>query len=166
MKVNWREVVSRHHEWAHRDDDCVLLMPDPSDEKRLVDKLGSLGFPRVEEFESFYRSVDGYGSKWNVDDEDSWLFVPVDQLPTAVKHGRDWFLKTHPDIAERFFAFINWGNGDYSGYLLDETGGCDGRIYTFEHEMFEFDEKQDWRDFLDSYYDSILDFLSMSLDES
>lgn len=75
------------------------------------------------------------------------------------KSTEQWFLKTHPELAGRFYPFIDWSNGDSMGHYFSETGELMSGLYCFEHENYEHDEEQDSEDFIVRWNSSIFGLL-------
>lgn len=88
-----------------------------------------------------------------------WLFTPISKVLDLVDATRQWFQETHPGPAQRFFPFIDWSNGDATGYLLSPSGALLSALFDFEHEEYTFDASQDESEFLTSAYGSIEELL-------
>lgn len=118
----------------------------------------TFGFPVPSELRGFYEQIGGCGVKAG-DRKVSWQVVPVTEVATNIAKARDWFADTHPKLAARFFPFIDWDCGDYTGYLQSPLGLKKG-LYTFEHESYEFDADQSAQSFIMKSYKSLEDFFS------
>ncbi|MEZ5326426.1 MAG: hypothetical protein R3F19_15355 [Verrucomicrobiales bacterium] len=94
------------------------------------------------------------------DGEVMWHFTPIEQIPMITEDSRGWFRETHPNIANRYVAFQDYGNGDTSGYLFDKHLKSVIGIYIFEHESYEFDEDQNWEEFVRETDSAIEGYLS------
>ena len=116
-----------------------------------LEEKGVIEWPT--EFRSLYNEFNGFAH--GSSEEPEWLLVPLNQTPSLTAHIRSWFQETHPDQAARFVAFIDWGNGDATGYMMMNGGGWVDGLYTFNHEFYEFEAKQDWQEFLIKEYSSI-----------
>ncbi|WAC19570.1 SMI1/KNR4 family protein [Luteolibacter sp. SL250] len=156
---NWRKIVESHHAWAHPDDDWRLITGPPAGAADLALLEELFGAALKDEIRGFYEQMDGFGI---TSDEGRviWFVVPIAGLADTFEACRSWFRDTHPGLAERFFPFIDWECGDYSGILLHEFGIPLEGIYEFEHEEYGFDEDQDGSDFLRSVYDSLREMLT------
>ena len=157
---NWNQIVARHHSAAHRDDGYELVTR-PGATGALIQETGAaLGVAFPDEFIALYRVFDGIGIR-NDDhgEEVLWFFQPLAQLQEFVATTRGWFRETHPELAARFFPFLDWANGDGMGYLTDESGSVLPGLFTFEHECYEFDEEQEPDEFLVSIPVTIEQFL-------
>ena len=157
---DWKKIVTRHHSVAHADDDYRLETGNGASPESITKIGNELGLVFPEEFASLYQTFNGIGVSSEHDDDIWWLFCPLEQLPEFGMSIRDSFSEYHPNIAERFFPFIDWANGVGTGYLLDEGGRVFAGMYTFEHEALDYDEDQDPEEFLTSLPVSIEEFLS------
>ena len=83
-------------------------------------------------------------------------------LPAYVKFARESFAETHQKYARRYLPFIDWENGDSSGYLLDATGAYRPEIFIFLHEHYEYIEEQDINEFLQPFAESLANFFTQS----
>ncbi|MEZ5324857.1 MAG: SMI1/KNR4 family protein [Verrucomicrobiales bacterium] len=155
---DWRPLITEFYKLDHADDPDSLELGQPAttDELDSLDK--ELGFNMPPEFRSFYGEFNGFGTKR--DGETDWFFVPISAIPSLTAGIRYWFQETHPEIAKRYVAVVDWGNGDSSGYLFSETGEPLEGFFIFEHESYEFEADQDWRDFIVPVDSSIHDFLT------
>ncbi|MFC4994809.1 SMI1/KNR4 family protein [Rubritalea tangerina] len=154
----WSELITEFHEEGHSGDlDSKVLGVAASDAD--LSKFGDdLGRDLGTEFKSFYSAHNGYGIQ--SDDGIDWFIVPLDQIKKITNDAVDWFQETHTDLAERFVAIADWDCGDYSGFLFSEDGSLMDGFYTFEHESYEFDEDQNWSEFLIPIDSSLRDFLT------
>ena len=59
-----------------------------------------------------------------------------------------------------FVPFVDWGNGDASGYVFSESGIPLPGIFIFEHDNYDFEEDQDWKEFLIPVDSTICAFLT------
>lgn len=109
-----------------------------------------------------YQECNGFGVKEG--DEVEWLLMPIEKLQDFVANCRSTWEETHPLMASKFVPVFDWGNGDVSGYLPLEIAPAN-TIYTWDHELYEYDAAQDWREFLVETESSIEDLLSVVSDE-
>ena len=156
--MSWRDLIERHHEWAHATDEYDLVTLPGISFDDIAEVEATLGFTFPREFVSLYRVVGGVGVKAG-EDKRYWLFTPLKEIPGFVSRIRDWIGETHPDCASRFFPFIDWSDGDGSGYLVSSSGKVLPGLYHFEHDSFEFDPDQNEKSFLIPLYKSIDAFL-------
>ncbi len=154
----WRQVITEFHKLDHPDDPDSLELGQPVSSKEFDSLDKQIGFKMPPEFRSFYREFNGFGTKQ--DGETDWFFVPISIIPSLTANIRDWIQETHPEIAKRYVAVVDWGNGDLSGYLFSESGEPLDGFFIFEHESYEFEDAQDWREFIIPLDSSIRDFLS------
>ena len=158
---NWTNLINAQHRWAHKNDGFQLVLNDAAAEAAITALTEKLGFRLPPEFSDIYRSHDGFGVQHTSDPETiHWSLVPISQIPELMQSARDWFQETHPDAAQRFFPFIDWSCGDYTGYLLTADGTIRSGLFTFEHDSYEFEAEQAPDDFLHHAYDDIAEFLS------
>lgn len=156
--TEWHRNIVAFHNLDNVDDPDSLFLGSPAKATSIADYEKSVGYPMPEEFKELYSEFDGFGT--SRDGEVDWFFLPVSKLPEHALIVRDWFQKTHPEIAKRFVPFVDWGNGDASGYVFAESGVPEPGIFIFEHESYEYEEDQDWREFLIPVDASIRDFLT------
>ena len=157
--TNWREVVQAHYAWAHKDDEYELVMQPGASDATILTMAEQTGIPLTDEFREFYSQINGFGV--TADGEKiSWLIVPIERIAATIANARDWFEETHPDLASRYFPFIDWDSGDYTGYLVSERGSLLPDLYDFDHEDYEFDEDQSSAEILTKGDASVLEFLN------
>ena len=152
----WLPLITEFYKLYHTDPYSLELGP-PATAKDLDSLDKEVGFRMTAEFRSFYGEFNGFGTKR--DGEVDWCFVPISEIPSLTAGVRDWFEETHPDIAKRYVAVVDWGNGDSSGYLFSEFGEPLEGFFIFEHESYEFEVDQDWREFIIPVDSSIREFL-------
>ena len=156
LMSKWRNVIEQYYKnleiYAREGDPPFdpsrIVTGEPASGEAIKNLESELGVVLPEEFHSLYSEFDGFG---NLDDDDGeilWGYLPLAQIPTSTEDSRRWFRETHPDIASRYVAFQDFGNGDTSGYVFDESLKNVLGLFTFEHESYEFEESQDWQDFL------------------
>lgn len=155
---DWKKTVEAHHQWAHPNDGFELVMLPPASDIEVRSLQSTFGFPVPSELRGFYEQIGGCGVKAG-DHEVSWMVVPVTEVATNIAKARDWFANTHPKLAARFYPFIDWDCGDYTGYLQSPLGLKRG-LYTFEHESYEFEAAQPAQSFLTKSYSSLEDLFS------
>lgn len=154
----WQLLITEFYKLGHADDLDSLELGRPATTDDLDSLDRELGFKLPSEFRSFYGEFNGFGTKR--DGETDWFFVPISAIPSLTTSAREWFQETHPAIAKRYIAVVDWGSGDSSGYLFSETGEPLEGIFIFEHESYEFEADQDWREFLIPVDSSIRNFLT------
>ncbi len=155
---NWKKLVESHHETSSEDYQLVTRQgATAADIETTARKLG-IDFPR--EFRSLYSVFNGVGlCSPDRPEEIEWTFQPLENLPGFAEVARAWFAKTHPEVAKRFFPFIDWGDGDSMGYLTNNKGKVMKGIRWFQHESYEWDEDQDPDEFLELTNHSIQSYL-------
>jgi len=154
----WHKNIVAFHKLDNADDPESLVLGPPASAASIAEFEKAIGYKLPDEFKQLYTEYDGFGT--SRDGETDWLFLPVKKLSEHATEVRDWIQKTHPEIAKRFAPFVDWGNGEASGYVFSETGIPLPGIFIFEHESYEFEEEQDWKEFLIPVDSSIRDFLT------
>lgn len=156
---SWYTLVSKFH--AQDNSDCPesLVLGDSNSLSDIAKIETRIGYTLPKEFKSFYTEYDGFGT--NSEEGTDWFITPIESIQSTTDEARDWFAETHPDLAKRFVAFIDWGCGDYCGYLFTDDGDALDGIYTFEHESYEFEDDQDWAEFIQPLDSSLKDFLTV-----
>ena len=153
---NWQDIIQRSHEWAHKNDGYSLVTRPGAELADITALESSFGFQLPTEFHELYLTYDGVGVSAD-SGQIYWMFRSLAQIPKFMEETRDWFQETHPEVARRFFPFIDWSSGDSTGYLLSQSGELLPGLYDFEHEDYEFDASQDESAFLSSFYTTIED---------
>jgi hypothetical protein len=154
----WIEKVKAQHVAEKISSELILGPGQSIMEIQTIESALGLRLPN--ELREFYQEVNGYGAPLSNSEDVDWLVVPLKDIAKTTKLAQDWFEETHPKEAGRFFAFIDWKCGDYSGYLVSESGK-DCKFVTFSHEMYEFDPDQNPDDFFEISYDSFNEFLDI-----
>lgn len=156
--TEWNKSIVAFHNLDNAAARDSLILGSPATIDSIAEFEKAIGFSMPEEFKSLYSEHDGFGTSRHGEAE--WFFLPLSELPEHAAEVRDWFQETHPEIAKRFVPFVDWGNGDASGYVFSASGIPEPGIFMFEHESYEFEEDQDWREFLVPVDASIRDFLT------
>jgi hypothetical protein len=152
---SWTQQLLRAHQVTHPNDGWNLVLGGGASEDEISALEGSLGITFPREFRELYLTHNGVGMSRERSEEIVWQAIPLALIPAAIKHARDWFHETHPEVSARFFPFLDWYCGDYDGYLLGEGPFVLPGIYSFEHESYEFDADQDSEEFLLPAYSSL-----------
>jgi hypothetical protein len=155
---DWYQIISAAHQLDHPEAPDSLVLGAPADAVSIAAFEKAIGYCLPEEFKELYLKYDGFGRSGKT--EVCWFFLPMSELPRHVAEVREWFQETHPEIARRYVPFVDWGDGDASGYLFSESGVPEQAIFMFEHESYEFEKDQDWRDFLMPVDKSIRDLIT------
>lgn len=154
---DWKKIIIEQHDRHHKDDSVKLIQGAPCAQEDIARLEETIGLKMPSEFKDLYSAVNGFGSHSGRDD---WFLVPVEHIPQVMQLARNWFSETHPELAARFFPFIDWSCGDYTGYLVSESGMLEKGLHTFGHEEYEFDASQESDVFLyPSGFASIEDFI-------
>lgn len=153
---DWDKIIQ---DWLALDhENSAMLFGEPSSESEINSVEAALNVSFPAEFRSLYKVRNGFGHKYP--EETRWSFAPLSSIEALSKESCSWFKETHPDYADRFIAFIDWGDGSTCGYGLADDRSILPGIYEFDHDLYEFDVKQDINDFLviaDSSIESFLD---------
>ena len=157
--TDWESVVRAHHDWAHSNDKFDLRIGPPAPADAIASLTDQTGFPVTTEFRELYSQLNGYGVT-SGEGATIWFLVPIERILPTLDCARDWFEETHPIQASRFFPFVDWHSGDYTGYLTLDGESSHSGLYNFDHENYEFDEKQPSSDFLSPGDSSIYEFLT------
>ncbi len=155
---DWYQNILDFHNLDNADNPDSLVLGSPATNASIAELEKATGYAMPNEFRQLYLEFDGFGT--SRDGETEWFFVPISKLDAHLSEVRDWFQDTHPEIAERFVSFVDWRCGDASGYIFTESGLPEPGIFMFEHERYEFDAEQDWREFLVPVDDTIRTFLT------
>lgn len=149
--TDWFRVFNKYYAVAHADEEYTMVTQPGVSAEELDQMAGRLGINLPDEFCDLYMATNGFGIATDDEPDDIWwLFHPLDDLPNFIDSMRDWFADTHPDVASRFFPFIDFANGDSMGYLTETVGSILPGLFCFEHESYEHDEDQDVDEFLSS----------------
>jgi len=154
----WHKRIVAFHRLDNADNPNSLVLGSPATAATIAEFEKAANYSMPNEFKALYSEFDGFGTLR--DGEVDWFFLPLSKLPEHANGVRSWIQKTHPEIAKRFVPFVDWGNGDASGYVFSESGVPEQGIFIFEHESYEYEEDQDWREFLLPVDTSIVDFLT------
>ena len=155
---DWHKSITAFHKVDNADNPDSLVLGPPASSALIAEFEKQIGFTMPDEFKQLYTEYDGFGT--SRDGETAWFFLPISKLPEHASGVRDWFQETHPEIAKRFVPFVDWGNGDASGYIFSDSGTPLPAIFMFEHESYEFEEDQDWEEFLVPVDTTIRSFLT------
>lgn len=128
----------------------------------LIAKLeADIGVELPQELRDFYASHDGLGLVPR-DKTTMPLFIrPTHELVDFINQCRSTFRDTHPTYAKLFFPFIDWYNGDSSGYMLGSDGTFVDMMFTFSHELYSHDAGQDVSDFIQPHTQAIAELLTL-----
>ena len=121
----------------------------------------SKGFILPQEFIDFYIQFNGVGLA-RPGEKVEWIFVPIEDIPAFAENHLKWMRPHHPDLASKFFPFINFlDSGDCFGYLFDEDQKALPGLYVFEHECYIPVKNCPVTEFLICYLSGIEDFLKV-----
>ena len=124
---------------------------------KINDVGAGLGIAFPDEFVELYAMHDGIGHQNS--DMTWWLTRPLDHLEEFATTICNWFRENHPELAERYIPFIDYGNGSAIGYLLNENSKAMPGLYHFNTGAYDFDdEDQEHEEFLRNDFQSIEHF--------
>lgn len=158
---NWKVLIDNF--FAMSDPDCMLRHhAGPGASRDEIAALESqLGVRLPAEFHSFYGCYNGVGVvEPGETDPIALFFRPVDQIASYAVQCRTWFAGTHPAEEERYLPFIDWANGDSSGYWSASGSELQPTIFTFSHEVYLGEPDQSAEDFILPHFRSIADLLT------
>ena len=151
--TNWQNLFQRHFDvTSQRDELTELLLGDGVSETKIDSLFDQFGFQPPQEFRDLYTVINGVAH--NQTDVHGWWFRPLDSLTEFAESCRLWF-EDHPDLASRYFPFIDFGNGESAGYLLDNDGALLGGLFIHNTGAYDYDEDQEWAEFLMPACDTI-----------
>ena len=154
--TNWTELAQRYFA-SNNINPKDQLLNDGASLTNITLTTSSLGIKVPQEFVDLYSVHNGIG--FVNPDMTWWLFRPLEHLAEFIPQTSDWFRKNHDELASRFFPFIDWGNGDGTGYLLNEHRKLLAGLYHFNTGAYDFDDdEQDSAEFLNLEYESIEQF--------
>jgi hypothetical protein len=158
--ANWNRIVDRFFRKADPDNSFKHLVNAGASPAAITFAEAQIGISFPEELHGFYLQFNGIGLGWGNEPDVPRFIRPIEELPAFMIKARSWFADTHDDIASRFFAFIDWENGDVMGYLRQQDGAFHPFLVKFLHEKYKFDASQDVQDFMEPGPDSLKEFLS------
>ena len=155
MRRDWRQILINHYSrWVEADGTKLILIPPITTEIE-ANLKETFGFSWTDELFSLYRVHGGAGFSYPGIVGVNWFIVRPHDLPQFVAEQRSWISKTHPQLAESYFPFVDCGGGDSMGYVRDDQS----KLYMFNHEMYSHDASQSAGDFLIPTFASIEEFL-------
>lgn len=158
---DWNQVVDRFFEMSDPENAYDHHSPSGAsiDEVEALQSRMGISFPA--EFHDLYRNFNGVGLIDRDEQGDMPLFLrPIYEIPSYIEQCRSTFAETHPGEARRYFPFIDWFNGDSSGYWLNRDGELEPFICTFFHERYAYVPEQDVAEFIQPQAHGIADLLS------
>lgn len=159
MARRWIEILETYHQAAHADDGWEMRVGLGASEEEIAAVESRLGCKFPPSLREFYRECNGYGLK--SEKELSWFVRPVEEIEELTREARDWFEETHPEIARKFIAYVDWGSGDYSGGIVGANGVLSKAVCMFEHESYEYETDQDPDEFLSVVDESLVGFFDL-----
>jgi hypothetical protein len=160
MKTDWTKLITEHHASAHADGTYELVLGSPASAEELDKTEKQLGIHFPKEFRTLYQTHNGFGFS-NKGGAISWSFMPLEQLPRFINRVRFYIEDDFPDEAAKFFPFFNWHDGGGTGYLLNEKGKLERRIYDFHPEQISKSYREMGGVLLEPGDKSIRQFLSL-----
>ena len=143
---DWKQVIREHYAVAYDPTEFALSLHPPATLDQLEALERSLGFKFPDEWQSLYKTTNGFGVvPIKQPDFTSDLFPSIDLLPAFINNVQDWISPTHPDVATSFIPVLDFDNGDAIGYLRGDESHA---LHMFNHEACQDDTNQDSTDFL------------------
>lgn len=158
--TNWQPIVDDFFRKSDPENAFTHLVNAGASSDEIDAAEAKIGVSLPEQLRSFYLSLNGIGLGWEEEDDSPRFIRPIDELPAYMIQGREWFSKLHGNLASRFYASIDWGNGDAMGYLQQDDGTFYPFLVTFQHERYKFDAAQDVGEFMHEGPESLIEFLS------
>ena len=150
MEKAWKELIARR--WAASPSE--MHWGDPADDVAFAALERLLGLPMPAEFVELYSCFNGVGFLFDSGRQVDWLITPILQIPRLQSDLAKWFEGTHPNLGRRILPLVDSGCGDVEGFAF-EDGQLVAGFFNFEHEAYEFEEGQDWREFIVKKGDSM-----------
>jgi hypothetical protein len=136
----WKRLVAK--QWGSTPTELHVGPPASAEQISILER--EIGGTLPTELAEMYREFDGAG--WKDGDWLDWVVVPIARIPQLSEDTRRWFKETHIEVASRYIAFLDHGNGDATGFLMSPSGTPEEGVFVFEHEAVEFQDTQDWRE--------------------
>lgn len=153
---NWTESIYKYYKRFYQPGGFGLVMggvPSAGDMKHLCD-MALHKLP--EDIIEIYSLHNGFGIM--VGSEINWILVPICDLVGFQESCKDWFAETHPCLSDKVFPFLDWGSGDFLMLMRGDVGFLP-EVYEFEHESFDVDANQPWREFVKPAIKSLSELL-------
>ncbi len=156
--MNWKKHVEKYHRWMHSSGGYELAIGKPASKEDIHATSAKLDFIFPPDFVELYSEMNGFGI-CSSEHSTEWFLLPLDMIVETQRHTKE-MLESHTEIGSRFIPIIDWMCGDFTGYLRPTERGKDLRLFTLEHERFEYNAVQNPDDFLFPLHSSIKDFLT------
>lgn len=160
--TDWKALIENFFANSDPEGTFARLTPPGCDDKAIDHAESEIGLQFPPELREFYQHYDGIG----LGDEtiDIPRFIPsIAILPQFVADARSSISSTHQDIATRYLPFIDWGNGDSSGYLYNQDGSLFEFVVVFSHEHYNAVCDQDVGEFLMPFAESLSEMLGQGM---
>jgi len=158
--TDWNRVVDEFFLAADPDGEYDRDAPAGASPAAIATAEAAIGVSLPEELRDFYASHDGLGLASRDGSESPRFVRPVSELPAFVEECRSSFEETHPAYAEKYLPFVDWNNGDSSGFVRAADGTWIEALFTFSHERYLYDAEQDVNEFLQPQADTVEEFLA------
>jgi hypothetical protein len=158
---NWKRIVDDFFRMSDPDGEYEHYAPKGATAATIAELESEIGVELPQELRDFYANYNGIGLVTRDEEAPMPLFIrPTTELPGFIRECQSIIRDTHPNHAERYFPFIDWYNGDSSGFMLNAKGQLVDGVFTFSHELYSYDAAQDLNDFIQPHSDSIASLLS------
>ena len=159
--ADWSKIIQNFFTNSDPENAFSRISPDGCDESDIATCEAAIGFTLPDELRTFYLHSNGLGLQDNA--TDAPRFIPnIQSLPNYINQCRTSFDDTHADYAKRYLPFIDWENGDSSGFIFNKDGTLFECVVMFSHEHYAYDNKQDINEFLIPFAESLEELLSRS----
>lgn len=159
--TNWKRIVDDFFRMSDPDGEYEHYAPSGASEATIAELESEIGVELPQELRDFYANYDGIGLVTRDEEAPMPLFIrPTTELAGFIRQCQSIIRDTHPIHAEHFFPFIDWYNGDSSGFMLNASRQLVDGVFTFSHERYSYDAAQDVNDFIQPHSDSIANLLS------
>ncbi|MEM9410636.1 MAG: SMI1/KNR4 family protein [Planctomycetota bacterium] len=152
--ANWPHIIKSFFDKSDPENSFKRVSPKGCTKSEIATCELAIERELPQELRDFYLYSNGIGLQEN--ESDSPRFIPVIQkLPEYIEICRRSFDETHAEYASRYLPFIDWENGDSSGFIFNSDGTVFDYIVMFSHEQYAYDSGQDINDFLFPFAESL-----------
>ena len=157
--ANWEKLIQNFFAHSDPDESFARIALAGCDASAITKSESEIGTSLPEELRNFYQHANGIGLG-DVPTDSPRFIPPVESLPDFVNSARSSFSETHPKHAARYIPFIEWENGDSTGYFLNDDETLFDYLLIFSHEHYDYNDEQDINEFLTPFAESLQELLS------
>ncbi|QDV23859.1 SMI1/KNR4 family protein [Aureliella helgolandensis] len=158
--AKWNRIVSEFFRMSDPEGKNDHYAPSGASPESIVKVEAELGVEMPHELRDFYSNHDGLGLVSRGETPMPLFIRPTGQLVDFINQCRSAFRDTHPTYAERYFPFIDWYNGDSSGFILGSDGRFVDMVFTFSHELYCYEAGQDANEFIHAHAETLAELLA------